>query len=81
MIIKKDWKEFQKTGLLLIINQFLHVFGWAIVFEIENDIIKNVYPARVKFRGFDNKSVTEEYIKVAEYLNENSEELLKEAKE
>jgi hypothetical protein len=31
---KKEWSEFRSTGLLLFINQILHVFGWAIVFEI-----------------------------------------------
>ena len=72
MINKKDWKEFHKTGLLLIINQILHLFGWAIVFEFSDDEIISVYPARVKFRGFDDKSIEESYIKVSEYMDENS---------
>lgn len=80
MVDKKSWKEFQKTGLLLIINQLLHVFGWCIVFDLEDNKIISVYPARTKFRGFDNKSVEENYIKVSEYINENSKILLEEAK-
>ena len=81
MITKKSWKEFQETGLLLYINQVLHVFGWAIVFEQdENGNMINCYPARVKFRGFDNKNVIESYIKISKYINENSEELLEESK-
>jgi len=81
MVIKKDWNEFRSTGLVLIINQILHLFGWAIVFEIEDDIIKNVYPARVKFRGFDNNSTDEAYRKVSKYMVENAEELNNEAQE
>lgn len=80
MVTKKKWGEFQETGLFLLINQILHVFGWAIVYEIENDKIKDVYPARVKFRGFAGKDVSESYEKIAEYLNENSSDLLKEIK-
>lgn len=69
MITKKSWKEFRDTGLLLIINQILHIFGWAICIEIEDDgHINNVYPARVKFRGFDVKNTSESYIKISEYM-------------
>lgn len=80
MVTKKSWKEFQETGLLLYINQVLHVFGWAIVIEIDDEKIINCYPARVKFRGFDKKNVVESYIKISKYMNENSEELLEESK-
>lgn len=81
MVDKKEWKEFQKTGLLLIINQILHVFGWAVVMELgEDKEILSVYPARVKFRGFGEKSVEKSYIKLSEYMKENAEILLDEAK-
>jgi len=79
MVTKKGWSEFRSTGLVLIINQILHVFGWALVFEIENNEIKNVYPARVKFRGFGNNSTSEAYKKLSKYMVENAEELNKEA--
>jgi len=72
MITKKEWSEFQNTGLLLIINQLLHCFGWAIVFEKENDIIVSVYPARVKFRGFDNEDTSEAYKKLSQYMVDNA---------
>lgn len=81
MVTKKGWDEFKNTGLILIINQILHLFGWAIVFEIEGGKITNVYPARVKFRGFDEKSTSESYKKVTEYLGGNIDELLKEVNE
>lgn len=83
MVNKKSWEEFLETGLLLIINQTLHIFGWAIVIEKDSETkeIINVYPARVKFRGFSNESVEKSYKKISKYMVENSEELLKEAEE
>lgn len=75
MIEKKEWKEFRSTGLVLVINQLLHIFGWSIVFEIEDDEVKNVYPARVKFRGFNRKSTEESYEKISKYMKDNAEEL------
>jgi uncharacterized protein YfbU (UPF0304 family) len=80
MVNKKSWKEFRETGLLWFINTILHMFGWAIVVNIndKNEIIET-YPARVKFRGFDENSNTEGYIKVTKFLNENIKEILEEA--
>jgi hypothetical protein len=79
MVTKKNWSEFRSTGLLLFINQVLHVFGWAIVFEMEGDEVKSVYPARVKYRGFDEKNVSDSYAKISNYLKENASELSDEA--
>jgi len=83
MVHKKAWEEFRAAGLLWWINTTLHMFGWALVIEISDETgeIVDAYPARVKFRGFDEKSNTEGYIKVSTYLAENSETLLKEAED
>lgn len=82
MVEQKTWKEFKDSGFLWWINMILHTFGWSIVVEVDKDgTITNVYPARVKFRGFDEKSNTEGYIKVSEYLNNESNSLLKESRE
>lgn len=82
MVDKKTWKAFREAGLLWWINMILHTFGWAIVVEVEdNGEISNAYPARVKFRGFDEIHSTEGYIKVSEYLKSNAEQLEIEAKE
>lgn len=75
MVTKKSWDEFRNTGLLLFINSILHVFGWAIVVDVENDKVIDAYPARVKFRGFDEKSVEDSHIKIADYLKNNINEL------
>lgn len=83
MVTKKTWKEFREVGLLWWINMILHTFGWAIVIEVNKETgdITDCYPARVKFRGFENEYNTEGYIKVSEYLQGEVEDLLKEAKE
>lgn len=80
MVTKKTWKEFRESGFLWWINMILHTFGWAIVVDIDdNGEITDAYPARVKFRGFDEKNNTEGYIKVSQYMKENISDLLEEA--
>ena len=81
MVAEKSWEEFRETGLFVFLNTFLHIFGWAIVMEIDNGKILRVYPARVKFRGFDEKSTEKAYLRITEYMNNNSSVLLDEAKE
>jgi hypothetical protein len=81
MVTKKEWTDFRRTGLVLFINQVLHIFGWALVFEIENDEVKNVYPARVKFRGFDEESTADAYKKISLYMADNANDLNAECSE
>lgn len=80
MVDKKTWREFRDSGFLWWINMILHTFGWAIVLETDNGKIINAYPARVKYRGFNMESIENGYIKVSEYMDENSKELLEEAR-
>ena len=68
MVTKKSWDEFRETGLLLIINQILHIFGWVIVVVEDESNVIEVYPARVKFRGFGEKSTEDAYKKVSAYM-------------
>ena len=81
MIDKKSWDEFRNNGLLWWINMILHTFGWAICTEVEKGKVVDAYPARVKFRGFDNQNNTDGYIKVSQYIKDNADEILKESKE
>lgn len=81
MIERKTWKEFRDSKLLWFVNTILHTFGWAITVDIDNGEIIDVYPARVKFRGFSENINTEGYIGLSEYMKENCEELLKEARD
>ncbi len=81
MVAKKSWEEFRDNGLLWWINMVLHTFGWAIVTETESGRIINVYPARVRFRGFGEKNNTEGYIKISKFMRNNAKDLLDEAKD
>ena len=56
----------------------LHTFGWAICVDINNGKITDVYPARVKYRGFNENCNTAGYIKVSKYMKENADVLLEE---
>lgn len=79
MVTKKSWQEFRETGLLWWTNTTLHMFGWAIVFDFDNDNnLKEVYPARVTFRGFGEEQATEGYQKVSQYLKDNVDVLTQE---
>ena len=78
-VTKKSWDEFQDNGLLWFINTILHMFGWAIVVEMDNGEVINAYPARVTFRGFSEESTSNGYQKVSKWMAENAAELLDEA--
>ncbi len=79
MVERKTWEEFRDCKILWWINMILHTFGWAIVVDMEDDKVKNTYPARVKFRGFDEQNNTDGYIGVSKFLKENANGLLEEA--
>lgn len=80
MIKEKTWDEFRSTGLALFVNSFLHIFGWAIVFNVdENGKVAGVFPARVRFRGFDGESVSEAHKMLATYVSANHADLKDEA--
>lgn len=79
MITRTAWDDFRKNGLLWAVNSFLHLFGYAIVLQYEDDEIVDAYPARVKFRGFSEKVNTDGYIAVSKYMAANAGELLEEA--
>ena len=76
---EKSWNEFRNSGMLWMANTILQVFGWSVVVEEDNGNITSVYPARVKYRGFTHEINTKGYIKTANYMKENAEEILKEA--
>lgn len=81
-IERKSWEEFRDTKLLWWINRSLHLFGWAIVCTLEEDgSISDVFPARVKFRGFEPEHETNGFIGLSEYMKNNADALYKESKE
>jgi hypothetical protein len=82
MIQKKTWEAFQAVGLLWWVNRMLHMFGWSIVYLYgdKSDVIE-VYPARVRFRGFSPEVESDGFIRLTEHLQDNIEELARESKE
>lgn len=77
-LTEKTWTDFRNTGLLTFVNTFLHIFGWAIVVEVDDDGNERVYPARTIFRGFSEKSQTSAYTKLSKYMVDTAPELIKE---
>jgi len=78
-VTQKTWSEFRQTGLMTMINTFLHIFGWAIVVQINDDGSEIVYPARTVFRGFSEQSQAASYNKITTYMKTNIDELVKES--
>jgi len=78
MIEKRTWEELQDVGLLWWINRALHLFGWSIVFCYdERGKLLDVYPAKVKFRGFDDKTEEDGYLRLTNYMSKNGGRLVK----
>lgn len=78
MLEERSIKEFREAGLLLLTNQFLHIFGWALTVEIDDDgNVTKFYPAHCKFRGFDNDRTSKAYAQITNHLKKRMPELLK----
>jgi hypothetical protein len=76
MVDQRTWKEFQDSKMLWWVNRFIHIFGWAIVVETDDsDNIIAAWPARVKFRGFDEKTEDEGFKGLSDFLAVNIEKL------
>jgi hypothetical protein len=75
MVTEKTWDEFRATGLGWWINNMLHLFGWSLVYVIEEGKTVRCFPARVKYRGFDERSQEDGFIRVTQYMVDTAEEL------
>ncbi|EMO69924.1 hypothetical protein LEP1GSC120_3141 [Leptospira santarosai str. 200702252] len=58
-------------------NHFLHIFGWALIFEIRDNKVISVSPARVKYRGFPETATEEAFKKITKHLRDSVEDLVK----
>lgn len=75
---KRKWEEFRDSKLLWWINRSLHLFGWAIVLDEEDDgTISAAYPAKVKYRGFSESTEDEGFEILSNYLDSSMDEILK----
>ncbi len=82
-IDKKGWLEFRKSGLLFLVNQFLHIFGWVIVYQYDSEIENiesseptNVFVAKTKYRGFGEEAQDRGYKAITKYMEDNIQQLL-----
>ena len=82
MIDRRTWDEFRELKLLWWTNRILHAFGWAIVLEVNeaDGPVIDAYPARVKFRGFEQSAEEEGFVGLTRYLKETINELEEETK-
>lgn len=79
----QKWEKFCSTGLLAFVNQFLHIFGWEIILNIDTKSSKiiDAYPQRIHDRrGFCRQTTEQAYESVAKYMKDNATELIKEAR-
>lgn len=80
MVHKESWKYFRESGMLWWINMILHTFGWAIVYDFDdNKELVDVYPSRVTYRGFCEEANTDGYIKVSKFIKDNAQKLYEES--
>lgn len=80
MIEARTWDEFRATGLSTITNRFLEIFGWVLTFKLEEDgSISECFPSRCSLRGFDHEIEAEAYVKLSQWMNDHSGELLTES--
>lgn len=75
MTEERSWEEFRNSGLAWWINRSLHVFGWALVFEVDDaskpldeQKVTRCYPAHCKFRGFGEESETRGFKRLTTYI-------------
>lgn len=71
-----SWEEFRNTGFLWFVNRLLHTFGLAIVITMDKGKVLDVYPARVRFRGFSEKSESLGFLRVTKYMRDHLDELV-----
>lgn len=79
MVSPATWEQFRRSGLLWWVNRTLHLFGWAIVVEVDEDDpngkIKKCYPARCRFRGFDEKSEDQGFKRLTRHMRDSARRL------
>lgn len=66
-------KEFRESGMLWMVNSFLHLFGMAITVDTESNTLN---AAIVKFRGFSQDCNDAGYRKVTQYMIDNAADLI-----
>lgn len=81
-LIETSWDEFAAAGLFWWVNRSLHLFGWALVREV--DVLGKairVYPARCRYRGFAEHEETSGFMALTAHLHDNVDDLVQHTKE
>lgn len=67
---RESWESFRAAGMLWMANRILHVFGWAIVVEIDDatDRILGAHPRRATWRGFCPEAEERGFISVSRFM-------------
>lgn len=82
MAEERTWEEFVSCGLTWWINRSLHLFGWAIQYEVnEAGRITRGYPVRCSYRGFSEADEDAGFERLTKFLAKNSGQLLDDLKE
>lgn len=71
-----SWNSFWNTGIPSLINLMIAPFGLAIVSETDGKgSIIAIYPARTRYRGVDEDSLTRIYQRIGKYMKHNANAL------
>jgi len=72
----KNWATFRDSGMLWYSNMNLHVFGWAIFLNVDNEgKVTDVFPKRVTFRGFKESVNDKGYKNITNFMANNHEKI------
>ncbi len=77
MLKKKSWDEFRQTGLFMLVNTILHVFGWTLTVAVDEEtgMVTDCFPCRTSYRGFSEEDTTEMYKRIGVYIKEKAEQI------
>ncbi len=65
----ESWETFRQTGMLWMVNRTLHIFGWSIVVEYDdNDKPLRAYPAQTEWKGFPRNVDDANYDRIDNWL-------------
>lgn len=80
--VARTWAEFREAGMLWWVNRLLHVFGWAILVEVDEETGEvDVHPMRALWRGFPSESEARGFERVTKWMRDHAEQLQREVGE
>lgn len=81
-LVRVPVQQFVDSGLVWLANTFLHVFGYAIAYDVDDKgNVSDLYPCRTVFRGYSEDLSSDGYERVSRYMLMHAKRLLAEAVE